>query len=174
MPPEPTGKEPVDARVRLIAASKTTELLASEGLDVDLYDDDQAVAERMLLEYAKDPVGISDSTTESRVAQLTASVALEVGNLLKEFSVPVVQSATQIRHLVVNKLLIETDNPDARIRIKALELLGKISDVGLFSEKTEITITHKSSTELTEKLRERLLALTAIESIPPVAVQVKE
>jgi len=71
----------------------------------------------------------------------------------------VVKSATQVRHLVTNKLIEETENPDPRIRIRALELLGKISDVGLFAEKSEVTITHQTSDDLKEKLREKLSRL---------------
>tara|TARA_X000001382_G_scaffold115185_1_gene93817 strand:+ start:176 stop:418 length:243 start_codon:yes stop_codon:yes gene_type:complete len=40
--------------------------------------------------------------------------------------------------------------------MRALELLGKISDVGLFSEKSEVTITHQSTEDLREKLRSKL------------------
>ena len=41
----------------------------------------------------------------------------------------------------------------------ALELLGKISDVGLFAEKTEVTITHQTTDDLKERLREKLTRL---------------
>jgi hypothetical protein len=37
-----------------------------------------------------------------------------------------------------------------------LELLGKISDVGLFAEKSEVTITHQSSDDLRARLRGKL------------------
>ena len=62
-------------------------------------------------------------------------------------------------HLVTNKLLLETENPDAKVRLRALELLGKISDVGLFAEKSEVTITHQSTDDLREKLRSKLTKL---------------
>jgi hypothetical protein len=54
-----------------------------------------------------------------------------------------------------------TDSPDPRIRIKSLELLGKISDVGLFTDRTEITITHQTTDELRNKLRAKLQRLVA-------------
>jgi hypothetical protein len=60
---------------------------------------------------------------------------------------------------VTNKLIEETENPDPRVRIRALELLGKISDVGLFTEKTEVTITHRTTDELRESLRSKLAKL---------------
>ena len=37
-----------------------------------------------------------------------------------------------------------------------MELLGKISDVGLFAEKSEVTITHQSTDDLRAKLRAKL------------------
>jgi len=40
--------------------------------------------------------------------------------------------------------------------MRALELLGKISDVGLFAEKSEVTITHQSTDDLRDKLRGKL------------------
>ena len=64
---------------------------------------------------------------------------------------------------MTNKLLLETENPDPRVRMRALELLGKISDVGLFAEKSEVTITHQSTDDLRAKLREKLQKLNTPE-----------
>ena len=91
--------------------------------------------------------------------------------ILSEYDKAVVESAAQIRTFVTNKLLVETTSPDPRIRIKALELLGKISDVGLFTEKTEITMRHRPTEELEELLRQRLMKTVDAEpqyTAPPV------
>jgi hypothetical protein len=61
--------------------------------------------------------------------------------------------------LVTNKLILESENPDPRVRMRAIELLGKISDVGLFTEKSEVTITHQTTDDLKEKLRGKLARL---------------
>ena len=61
-----------------------------------------------------------------------------------------------MRHLITNKLILETENPDPKVRIRALELLGKISDVSLFAEKSEVTVTHQSTDDLKAKLRQKL------------------
>jgi hypothetical protein len=71
----------------------------------------------------------------------------------------VVTHAIEVRHLVTNRLLEESRNPDPRIRIRALELLGKHSDVGLFSDRSEVTVTHQTTDELKEKLRFKLRRL---------------
>ena len=78
---------------------------------------------------------------------------------MTQFGHAVVENALQVRHLVTNKLIEETENPDARVRIRALELLGKISDVGLFTDKSEVTITHRTTDELRESLRSKLAKL---------------
>jgi hypothetical protein len=43
--------------------------------------------------------------------------------------------------------------------------LGKVSDVGLFAEKSEVTITHQTSDDLKDKLREKLSRLVNPEEI---------
>ena len=91
-----------------------------------------------------------------KAASLTPASLLMTNSILQEFGQSVVDSALQVRHLVTNKLLLESENADPRVRIRALELLGKISDVGLFAEKSEVTITHQSTDDLREKLRSKL------------------
>ena len=64
-----------------------------------------------------------------------------------------------MRNLVTNKLIIESENPDPRVRMRALELMGKISDVGLFAEKSEVTITHQTTDDIKDRLRGKLAKL---------------
>jgi len=77
--------------------------------------------------------------------------------ILDEYDKSVIQSAAQLRTYVTNKLILDSTNPDPRIRLKCYELLGKISDVGLFTEKTEVTLKHRPTEELEQLLRERLM-----------------
>jgi hypothetical protein len=76
-----------------------------------------------------------------------------------------VKSAQQMRTYVTNKLIIDSANPDPRIRLKSLEMLGKISDVGLFTDKTEITMRHRPTEELEQMLRERLTKVLEAEVV---------
>lgn len=84
------------------------------------------------------------------------TVIFQTKTILDEYSAAVVESALQLRNLVTNKLVLLSDNKDPRVQLKALEMLGKISDVGLFTEKTEITMRHRPTEELEQMLRERL------------------
>ena len=49
-----------------------------------------------------------------------------------------------------------------------MELLGKITDVGLFTEKTEVTITHQSTDDLRKKLRDKFNRLLDIDNVTDV------
>ena len=145
-----------DLKERAEAACNTAEELAEHGLDIEPTREDKDVAAKLAVAYADDPETTSKKVTTKRAAALTPASLVLTNHILNEFGHSVAESATQIRHLVTNKLLLESENDDPRIRIRALELLGKISDVGLFAEKSEVTITHQSTDDLRAKLRSKL------------------
>ena len=145
----------VDLKERAEAACNTALKLAEHGLDLEPTAEDEDTAAKLALAYADDPEKTSKKVTTKKAAKLTPASMVLTNNILQEFGHSVAESATQIRHLVTNKLLLESENDDPRIRIRALELLGKISDVGLFT-KTEVTVTHQSADDLRNKLRGKL------------------
>lgn len=145
-------------RERAEAACETIDLLLGAGLDPELLipkPEDEVIASQIVESFAKDEGKTSQTITTDRLSTLTPASLVLVREQLDEFSHAVVERAVQIRHLVTNKLLLESANPDPKIRIRALELLGKISDVGLFTERSEVTITHQSTDELKATLREK-------------------
>ena len=146
----------VDLKERAEAACNTALQLAEHGLDLEPTVEDEATAARLAIAYADDPEKTSKKVTAKKAAKLTPASIVLTNNILQEFGHSVAESATQIRYLVTNKLLLESENDDPRIRIRALELLGKISDVGLFAEKTEVTVTHQSTEDLRNKVRGKL------------------
>ena len=129
------------------------------GLELDPSKEDKDVAAKLSMAYAEDPEKTSKKVSSKKAATLTPASLLMTNSILQEFGQSVADSAVQIRHMVTNKLVLETDNPDPRVRIRALELLGKISDVGLFAEKSEVTITHQSTEDLKNRLRSKLAKL---------------
>lgn len=113
------------------------------------------------------------STIPTRPAPRPGAI-LKLEAMLSEYDHQVVTDAVQLRTYVTNKLVEESGNKDAKIRIKALELLGKIGDVGLFAEKIEVTIKEKRTEDLENLLKEKLerfmgkAVLARQESTPPV------
>ena len=76
----------------------------------------------------------------------------QISTLLTAYDKRIVEDPAQIRYYATNRLLELTDDPDVKIRIKALELLGKVADVGLFADRTEITIKDKTTRDLEQEL----------------------
>ena len=140
----------------LEAAANTARLLADAGLDIEVKDEDVDAAAAIARQAARDPTQLQTQGAKQALTKKTPAALLLTEQILNEYGHQVVKEASQLRHLVVNKLVQETENPDARIRMRALELLGKVSDVGLFTEKQEITVTHQTSDDLRERLRRKL------------------
>ena len=150
---------PIDLKDRVESAANTAKELEEHGLDLEPTKEDKDIAAKLVTAYADNPDKTSKKATPNKIAALTPASLLLTNSILQEFGRSVVESSVQIRHLVTNKLLLETENADPRVRMRALELLGKISDVGLFAEKSEVTITHQSTDDLREKLRSKLAKL---------------
>jgi hypothetical protein len=151
-----------ELKERAAAACQTINTLVENGLPEEVLTPDAADRARIATivnSFAEDEVKTNEILTTERFSNLPPAVLIGVHDTLKDFSHAVVKQATQIRHLVTNKLILETSNPDPRVRIKALELLGKISDVGLFTERSEVTVTHRSTDDLKSNLREKLEVL---------------
>lgn len=143
-----TRKDYFDMRERLYAAAKTGELMLENGYKIN----DVGTAKKKAARILND-IAVSDRVDEYPLVPETAVV---VGALLKRFDERIVSSATQLRLYITNRLVLESDNPDPKIRMRALELLGKISDVGLFTERSEVTINNRTTTELESTLKQKL------------------
>jgi hypothetical protein len=67
-----------------------------------------------------------------------------------------VEQAKELRGYAVAQILEETKNPDSRIRLKALDMLGRVTEVALFTDRIEIKKTEMSDTELDQRIRDKL------------------
>jgi hypothetical protein len=90
------------------------------------------------------------------IVQESAGTIKHLDFMLTEYDKGLINAAHRLRNYVTNRLLEESNNADPKIKIKALELLGKIGDVGLFTERVEVTHTIKSSKEIEEQIMQRL------------------
>lgn len=67
-----------------------------------------------------------------------------------------VEQAQELRSMAVTKIVKDTDHPDARIRLKALEMLGKVTEVALFTERVQVKTEDISDEELEKRIKEKL------------------
>ena len=154
--PVSEGADSSDLKEKAEAACNTAQELAEHGLDLEPTKEDKDVAAALSTSYAENPGKTSKKATNKNISKLTPASLVLTDAILQEFGHSVAENAAQIRHLVTNKLLIESENQDPRIRMRALELLGKIAGVGLFAEKSDVPGTPHSSDDLRAKLRSKL------------------
>ena len=144
-----------DFKEKAEAACATVELLV---IDIEPTLEDTQEAEKAVLGIAENP----DKGNKKALAQskhFSAPTYIQTKHIIDSYALKVVENATQIRLLVTNKLIMESENEDAKVRLRALELLGKITDVGLFTEKSEVTVNNRSSQELVNTLKDKIRKL---------------
>lgn len=67
-----------------------------------------------------------------------------------------VEQAEELRSMAVSHIVKEIQHPDARIRLKALEMLGKVTEVALFTDRVHVKNEEVSDEELDARIKEKL------------------
>lgn len=132
-------------------AANTAVLLSGLGMPYEMTDEDAMLAKELFENVEKHKKPTKSSKELSR-----PGVALALGNYIGEYGNVVVANAVETRNLIHNRLIEISQCGDVKHELKALELLGKMSDVGAFTEKSELVITHKTSDELQSAIREKI------------------
>ena len=154
LPDSAKDDAPQSAREAIEVSATTAMVMQELGMPFDMTAEDEAKANKLFDDLRKDPKG------KNLPAELnTPEVAAKVGALLKYYDQQVVADAVQLRTVITNKLILLADCGDPRYELKALEMLGKISDVGLFTEKSEVTIVHKTTDDLEAAIRDKVRRL---------------
>jgi hypothetical protein len=167
--PVPAGAFPQSGDTyeeRLKIAGNTALLLSELGMDDDISEEEAEQASKMIAALKPAEHKNSKPTKEQSKSLQRTGVALKIGAYLSEYEKQVVDDKVQVRTVVVNRLMEISQDEDNKVALKALELLGKASD--LFTERSEITITHKTSDELKAAIKERiqLLMQNPMKTIP--------
>jgi len=98
-----------------------------------------------------------EADQKSKLAQLKTPVAVRhLTGMLTAYDWEFVEQAKELRGYAVAKILEEVENPNANIRLKALGLLGKITEVGLFTEKIEVKQIESTDAEIEQRIKEKL------------------
>lgn len=86
----------------------------------------------------------------------TPAAVQHLSGMLTAYDWEFVNQAKELRGYTVSKILEETKHPDARIRLKALQMLGNVTEVALFTERVEVIKKDASEEEIEKRLRDRL------------------
>jgi len=148
----------IDAVDLLEGQIQTTDWLKELGASTD-----EEVLEHAQEEIARDAFkALVANPTEAKAAlqKVTLPPAIQkIVGMLTAYDWAFVEQAKELRGMAVAKIVEETDHPDARIRLKALEMLGKVTEVGLFTERISVKKEDMSDDELDQKIRDKLAQL---------------
>lgn len=131
-------------------AGATAELQVALGAPLEV-DESTAEKEKALIEAA-----IRSKKTKALASTNTAFAAAA---FLKTYGQMLALDVATARAAITNKLMEIANCGDPKFELKALELLGKHSDIGLFTERSEITINYKDPTDLENAIKERVKRL---------------
>ena len=80
-----------------------------------------------------------------------------------------VEQAKELRGYAVSQILEETKHPDAKIRLKALDMLGRVTEVALFTERVEVKNNTLSDAEIEAKIKEKINRFMQVTDVIDVA-----
>lgn len=160
----------------IAVAGSTAELQVEMGAPLELPNKaDQEKLANLIKDARRNPAGkgngntLSPALTQTNTAYATASFLRNYGQMLAF-------DAAQARAAITHKLMEIADCGDIKHELRALELLGKHSDIGLFTERSEITINHKTPEALENAIKERIKRLlnADIIDVTPIGMDLDE
>ena len=164
-----TPLEKASPEQTLNAQISTTAWLEKLGVD----DDDKALKEANAKAAQTVFTALASNApvteTKHQLTQIkTPEAVRHLVAMLSAYDWEFVEQAKNLRGMAVAKILEETNHPDARIRLKALDMLGRITEVALFTERVEVKKTDLTDTEIDRKIKEKLnrfMNVTDVEDI---------
>lgn len=150
LPFDMADEQPLTHKDAVAVAVNTAGLIAELGGSLD-YDNKS-------LQKAADLIAGTDKPDVPKHVAVPAEAAAAHA-LVRQFDFQAFADVMQARNFITNKLVKIADCGDPKLELKALELLGKHSDIGLFTERSEITVHHTSSKALEESIKDRIKRL---------------
>ena len=148
--------EKADTATTIDAKVKTAQWLKDLELD-DEEIETKADAEAARKSFASIVTGQSVATTQQALANVKAPAAVQhLVGMLTAYDWAFVEQAKELRGYAVAQILEEVKHPDARIRLKALDMLGKVTEVALFTERVEVKKETMSDIELETRIKDKL------------------
>jgi hypothetical protein len=148
--------EKADPSTTIDAKVKTAQWLK----DLELDDDEietKAEQESARKSFASLVTGQPVGNTQQALANLKTPVAVQhLVGMLTAYDWAFVEQARELRGYAVAKILDEVKHPDARIRLKALQMLGTVTEVALFTERVEVKKETMSDIELETRIKDKL------------------
>jgi hypothetical protein len=150
MPFSTEDEEPKTFPDEVAVAAKTAELLEELGapLEVDPanLEHEKALIDTVARNHAREPLK-------------NYGIALAASGFLKNYGHNLAFDVGQVRAALTNKLLEIASCGEVKYELRAIELLGKHSDISLFTQRSEININYNSPEALESAIKERVKRL---------------
>jgi hypothetical protein len=179
--PEVTSREGLvklddaEPEALLSAQVATEQWLAELGVD-----DDSVVADQHQTQAARKAFGAlttNADTTEQKasLAELKSPAAVRhLTGMLAAYDWEFIEMAQQLRGYTVAKILEETKSSNSNIRLKALIALGKVTEVGLFTEQIEVKKVEMSDAEVEQRIKDKLAKFMGVIDVVDVTARPEE
>jgi|TARA_R110000868_G_scaffold101590_1_gene279585 hypothetical protein len=152
----PLPVEKADTAQTIDAQVKTAEWLKELGLD-DEEIETKADAQAARKSFASIVTGQTTPNTQVALTQIKTPAAVQhLVGMLTAYDWQFVEQAQELRGYAVAQILEETKHTDARIRLKALDMLGRVTEVALFTERVQIQKAAMSDDELDTRIKDKL------------------
>ena len=151
----------------ITVAANTAEVQVALGAPLEV-DPDNLEREKALIEAAT-------KRTKSGALK-NVNTAFAAGAFLRTYGQQAALDVATARSAITNKLMEIANCGDPRYELKALELLGKHSDIGLFTERSEITINYNDPHDLENAIKERIKRLlnADVTDVTPIGADLDE
>jgi hypothetical protein len=163
--PLPDAFPDLGPREELEMRARTIKLVADlKGTPIEPTEEDRGKAVEIAQTLMTDP------SKAPALATYNNPTLAYLAGMVAQFDTLVVKELAELKVYVVNKLLVDTEHPDAKVRLTALKALGEVDGVDAFKKRTEMTVQQKSMEEVEKEL---LATLEKLEK-RTIDVQVKE
>lgn len=151
----------ISERERVHAAAQTAVSLMQLGDEFEITPEDEDIARSIF----------TSGRAVTRTEMQMPGVVVKLNALLDEYDYALIKDADRIRNYVINRLLEESTDPKKSLR--ALELLGKVAAVDVFVERKEVMLTHQTTQDIENRLKDSLAILLDVEDaqIEPAPVK---
>jgi len=149
-------EKPETFKDELAVTANTVDLMEGLGMAIEFSAEDAQKTKKLV----KQAIEKQDSK-----ALKTTNTAFAAAAFIKTYANQLALDVHQARSAITAKLMEIANCGDPRYELKALELLGKHIDIGLFSERSEITINYKDSNDLEKAIKDRVKRLLNAEVV---------
>lgn len=187
MPYEMQDDMPATFLEEMAVAGNTVELQKALGAEFPELAEEDIPREKALIEAvlkSKGKKGKDDPSYKGKIDNdntnynsiRTPTVAFAAAAFIRAYGESLAVDAAKARSAITNKLLEIANCGDTKYELKALELLGKHSDIGIFTERSEVTINYKNPEDLEKAINERVKRLlnANVIDITPLTANIDE